>query len=589
MSAAVGNEPSDVIVPLAERLRGVRRHRKLMSWIAGVGVASTLLLGLLWPPTYRASATILIEQQEIPQDVVRSTITSFADQRIQVISQRVMTTQNLIAIAEKYNLYAWERRTRPREVMLAKMRDDIKMRLISANVMDPRSGRPMQATIAFTVSFDNGSPDVCVKVANELTTLYLNENITTRTAAAQQASTFLTEEGNRLEEEIQKYAAKIAEFKKKYVNSLPELGSVNFQILDRTEQDLHEVNNRLGSLDSQKAMVDAQLAILTPTSQIYTETGQRILSPGDRLKTLKADLAALKAKYAPDHPDVVRTEREVAGLEALVNDDNGANDLLRQLDEARGELAEAHKKYTSDHPDVRRLERTVSSLEDQVATQAGVARVEAAKANPDNPAYIQLRAQRDSILAERDSTLHKQEELRAKVEDLQRRLALAPSVEKEYRQLLTDYENAQLKYHEVRSKQMEAQVSQNLESERKGEKFTLIEAPLPPEEPISPNRPLIVALGCLLSLMLSVGAMFGREASNPTIRGVKDLEGFLDVAPLAAIPVIRTSEDRAQQRRIRRITLAGAIGSLLAIGIAIHVFFRPLDVLWFAARRRMGL
>ena len=325
MNATAIIESAEAAVPLAERLRGLRRHRRLLLSLFGAGVAMTVLLALFLPPTYRAASTILIEQQEIPQDVVRSTITSFADQRIQVISQRVMTTQNLLNIAEKYNLYPWERRTRPREVVLAKMRDDIKMRLISANVMDPRSGRPMQATIAFTVSFDNSSPELCVKVANELTSLYLSENLTTRAAAAQQASTFLTDEGDRLEGEIQGLAAKIATFKKKNVDSLPELGSVNFQLLDRTEQDLREANNHLGSIDSQKAFVDAQLATQTPTSQVFTETGQRILSPGDRLKTLKADLAALKARYAPDHPDVIRAEREIAGLEPMVDADNGAN------------------------------------------------------------------------------------------------------------------------------------------------------------------------------------------------------------------------------------------------------------------------
>jgi succinoglycan biosynthesis transport protein ExoP len=579
----------DTTIPLDERIRGMKRHRRLMVMLFGVGALLTILLVLFLPATYSASATILIEQQEIPQEVVRSTITSFADQRIQVISQRVMTTQNLLAIAEKYNLYPWQRRTRPREVVLARMRDDIKMRLISANVMDPRSGRPMQATIAFTVSFDSSSPEVCVKVANELTSLYLNENIASRAVAAQQASTFLTEEGNRLESEIQLLAVKIANFKKKYVESLPELGSFNFQLLDRTELDQRDANSRLGSIDGQLAFVEAQLATQSPTSQVFTETGQRILSPDDRLKALKADLASLKSKYAPDHPDVVRAEREIAGLQPMVTADNGANDLLRQLDDGRAKLAEASKRYSPDHPDVVRLQRVVASLEGQLADHPAVPRVEAARANPDNPAYIQLRAQRESLLADRAAVVRKQDELRARLNDLQHRLALAPGVEREYRQLATDYENAQLKYHEVRSKQMEAQVSQNLETERKGERFTLIEPPLTPEEPISPNRSLLLALGLLGSVALALGGMMIRDALDESIRSTRDLGAVVMVPPLATIPIIPTAEDRTRQRRGARRVWVGAAVSVAVAVLCVHVFYRPLDMLWFAALRRIGL
>jgi uncharacterized protein involved in exopolysaccharide biosynthesis len=576
-------------VPLAERLRALRRQRRPMLIAGGVVLALTVLAVLFWPPTWRASATILIEQQEIPQDVVRSTITSFADQRIQIISQRVMTTQNLLGIAEKYDLYPWYRRTRPREVVLEKMRDDIRMRLISANVLDPRSGRPMQATIAFTLSFDARSPDVAVKVANDLTSLYLNENLSTRARAAQQASTFLADEATRLSTEIQQFAARLAAFKEKNVDALPELAGVNFQLLDRTELELRDANSRLGAIDGQKAFVEAQLATMSPTSQIYTETGQRILSPEDRLKTLKAELASLRAKYAPDHPDVLKAEREVAGLESVVHADNGANDLLRKLDEARAQLAAARDRYSPEHPDVQRLERVIASIQEQLAAQPAIQRVESARRNPDNPAYITLRAQLESLQAERAATVRKQDELKARLDDVQRRLAKSPGVEKEFRAITRDLENAQLKYQEVRSKQMEAQLSENLESERKGERFTLIEPPVPPEQPVSPNRPMLLALGLLASVLIALAVLAVREALDTSVRSARELAALVEVAPIATIPWIGTDDERVQQTRGRRVGWAVALGALGALLLATHVFYRPLDILWFALLRRLGL
>src|SRR5208283_420677 len=119
------------------------------------------------------------------------------DQRVQVISQRVMTTQNLIALIDRYKLYSDIRQREPREVLLEKMRGDIGMHMISADVIDPRSGRPTQATIAFSVSYQSRSPDLALKVANDLTSLYLNENLSSRTQLGQQTTSFFTEEAQR--------------------------------------------------------------------------------------------------------------------------------------------------------------------------------------------------------------------------------------------------------------------------------------------------------------------------------------------------------------------------------------------------------
>lgn len=80
-------------------------------------------------PTYVSSSTILIEQQEIPRDLVRSTVTSFADQRIQSITQRTMTYANLSELIKKYDLYADDRKSEPMEVIIENMRRDIKTKL----------------------------------------------------------------------------------------------------------------------------------------------------------------------------------------------------------------------------------------------------------------------------------------------------------------------------------------------------------------------------------------------------------------------------------------------------------------------------
>ena len=237
---------------LRAKIRRYWRRRGLILLVAGVAMASTIALALLLPPTYTSGATILIEQQEIPQELVRSAVTSFADQRIQVISQRVMTTQNLLSLIERYNLYPDIRLSKPREVLLQAMRNDISMRMISADVIDPRSGRPMQATIAFSVNYQSHSPELAVKVANDLTSLYLNENLTSRTHMAEQTSSFFAEEAARQQVKIQEIDKKLSDFKQKNQDRLPEMQQLNTSISERTETDLREAENRLAAIDSQR-------------------------------------------------------------------------------------------------------------------------------------------------------------------------------------------------------------------------------------------------------------------------------------------------------------------------------------------------
>jgi polysaccharide biosynthesis transport protein len=579
-------------VPAMDLRRLVRRYwrqRGVILLVAGIVLALSVTLALVLPPTYTSGATILIEQQEIPQELVRSAVTSFADQRVQVISQRVMTTQNLLSLIERYNLYPEIRLTKPREVLLQTMRSDISMKMISADVIDPRSGRPTQATIAFSVNYKSHSPDLALKVANDLTSLYLNENLTSRTQMAEQTSSFFSEEAARQQARIMELDKKLSDFKQKNQDRLPEDMQLNIQVSERTQMDVRDADNRIAAIDSQRVLLEAQLAQINPTMQVFSDTGLRVMNTEDRLKALKSQLAGFKARYAPDHPDIINTQREVDGLEKQVKVDDGTSDLARQLDEAKAQLARAQEKYSPEHPDVVRLTHEVQQLEKTVAAAPANGTLAKERAHADNPAYIQVKGQLDALGVERESAVRKREELRTKLDDYERRLAQEPAVERQFRELARDLDGAQLKYQEIRSKQTEVQVSQNLEAEHKGERFTMIEPPLPPEKPISPNRFLIVAMGLVLSLAAGVGAAMLRDTLDVSVRGVQDIRALLHVPPLAAVPFIITQAERRRHKRRVRYSWQGAVVSVIALGTMFHFLVRPLDVVWISLLRRFGV
>lgn len=570
----------------------LKRRRKPILLAAICGVAAVGLFAMFLPASYRSTGTILIEQQEVPQDLVRSTVTSYADQRVQVISQRVMTTTKLLDIIRRYGLYPGKREHETREELMERMRDDIQLKMISADVIDPRSGLPRTATIAFTVSYVSPAPDKAAKVANELTTLYLDENLTERNRLAKNATDFLVEEGNRLSGLIAELEGKLAQFKSKHADALPELQGMNMQLLDRTEQQLLQSETRLMSLDQQRVYLQAQLAQLKPHSMLVSDSGERIMSSHDRLTALRSQLASAKALYSADHPDVERMEREIRGLQAETDTPATAgNEIQRELDTARSELATARERYSPQHPDVQRLEQRVTSLESALKEQLAepVAAPAKRSESPDNPAYIQIQAQLSATESDRQALETQMREQRAQVAANRRSLMASPGIEKEYRELARDYESAQLKYREVRSKEMEAQAAQNLEADRKGERFTLIEPPLPPERPVSPNRPAILLIGFVLTLAACTGLLALLETADATVRGRQDMIETFTIPPMALVPRITTaSEVRAGKRRIR-LTIAATAASALASLAVMHLFVRPLDVLWYLALRRFGL
>jgi uncharacterized protein involved in exopolysaccharide biosynthesis len=316
----------------------------------------------------------------------------------------------------------------------------------------------------------------------------------------------------------------------------------------------------------------------------------------------RSQLDSARARYSADHPDVIRLEREVAGLEkglddaptsARAKESTETNDLRRRLESAQAALGEARGRYSPEHPDRVRLEREVSQLKAQLAAlpppSATADAPNSAPIQADNPAYVQIQAQLAATKNDLAALTTQREQLRVRGADYQRNITLSPQVEREYRELNRDYDNARIKYAEIRSKQSEAKTAQNLEADRKGERFTLIDPPLPPEEPVSPNRPLIFIAGLIVSLALTAAILWLLESTDSTIRGRRDLLELTGIPPLALVPHIGTDgEIRTGRRRMWLAAGTAAAAACVAV-VLTHFFYRPLDVLWFVLARRFGL
>ena len=562
----------------AELVGFVRRRALLMVIVSALVALVTLPLVFALPPVYRSTAKILVEDQDIPRDLVRSTITSFAEERIQVISQRLMTIGTLLPIVEKYDLYARERRYVSTEEILDRMRNDIRIETVSTE----RGGGQAAATIAFKLSYSNAAPDKAQKVASELVSLYLNENVRARTQRAGETTEFLSEEAARVGKDISELEAKLATFKRENAGRLPELLQFNMQLRDRAESELDEIVRRIQMLEDRKIYLASQLTVLRESTPVPA-AGDLTLDPEERLRALRNRYASAASIYSATHPDVVRMRREIDALEKSTGSKGQEVDAER-LEEARDELKRLSGRYAPNHPDVVRQRKLVASLE---AAQSGAKSPSSKKSS--SGSYISLAVQIESATQEVQALRARRTEVRNRLATYNANLRDTPGVEQTYRDLVRDHENATTKYNELRAKQMEARVALALEKDRKAERFSLIEPPQYPEKPAEPNRKKLLAMAVIGSVGGGVGAGVLAESLNHSVTGPRALGALLDVPVMGVVPRVTNEMQRARRRRWLLIAAAGLVLALIAALIVTHFFIMPLDTLGYVLLRRLQL
>jgi hypothetical protein len=563
----------------------LKRRQKPMMIAALLVLMLGLILAMVWPATYRSTAVILIESQDVPPDLIRSTITSYAVQRIEEIKQRIMTTGNIMSLVQRFELYSERELNRLTRTEISKeFRDNVSVEPISADVIDPRSGNPTKAVIAFKLAFDGDDPQKVHKVSNELITLYLNENLRGRTEQSNSTSDFLSNELMALDKILKKMEGQLAEFKENNKDSLPELNAYNLNTLDRAERELLEIKTRMQDLESRKIELASQLAQLNPSSPTILADGKAILSDADRLKALQSDYRRKAAIYRADHPDLVRLDREIRALiqnQAGGEDQNYAN---QQLKMAREQLAQAQGKYTSNHPEIKRLTKVVAHLQ-----QSPSVRLDAFDVKPDNPSYVLLDTQLKSAESEMLSLRSKAIIVQKNIQETEQALQKAPAVEKEYQALLRDYDSTRLKYREISEKQMQAELGKNLEQERKGERFTLIQPPELPEKPLSPNRLIMVLVSLVLAMGVGIATAVLLDSYDTKIYSDKKIEAITHIPALVTIPFYQPPVDQQQQKR-KMLGFAGLGIFLLLFFLTLFNFFiKPLDVTWFIVLHKLGM
>jgi succinoglycan biosynthesis transport protein ExoP len=504
----------------------VLRRRALLIGLSFTAIfAVSLMVALAIPPIYESTGTILVESQQISSDLVSANNSTFADERIEVIRQRVMTREHLMRIIDKYTLFSDEGKLLTVSEKIDEMRSAIKVALVSTEV----KGRG-QVTIAFRLSFEHHDPQVANQVANELVTLFLDENIKQRTERANETTAFLTQEANKLRVELEVLENQLADFKQTNSNALPEHQELRMNMLSRAELELKEVDRDYKTAHEELRFLELELSAASAGVATKPDTPGAAADLPQDLGSLKVEYARLLSLYKDAHPDVRAAKRKIAALEAAGG--------------AEGSIAPVSLE-------VARVQARIA------ATQA---RIES------------LSVQKRSLLA--------------KMEAYEGQILETPQVERGLITLMRDHDNARKKYEEIRTKEMSAKISESLEQENKAERFVLLEPPLMPEKPVRPNRKKIVALGFFMALVGSGALVVLLEMINQRVRGVDALASVLGRRVLVSIPYISTQAELSRRRRWLKLLMVSTVLGITTFLVLVHFLYMPLDLLLFKALAR---
>jgi len=297
---------------------------------------------------YKATTTIMLEPQKVPDKLVQSTTTVDLQQRLGTMSQTVLSTTNLQKMIESLNLYPELRQTTPMEQIVDLMRRNI--------TIEVKQG----AISTFTISYESKSKNLVAPVVNQLAASFIGWNVDITDKGGKTVQDFLNKELQEAKLDLEEQERKLSEFKMAHVGETPESQSNNMQMLSQLNAQLQANSEALNRYDIQRTM------LLRASEPASGAAGPRPVTERGRLelekRQLEDKLADLRHKYTADFPDTVeasqRLERVKEQLRSLPRDPDLAADS--------GKGSEDNVQLMVINREMKRLNEDQKRIQDQI-------------------------------------------------------------------------------------------------------------------------------------------------------------------------------------------------------------------------------
>jgi polysaccharide chain length determinant protein (PEP-CTERM system associated) len=483
-----------------------QRRKWLAAAVFVVAFAGAATLTMSLPNLYRATATALVERQQVSEAFVRTSVTAELETRIQTIHKQVMSRARLTEVIARLGLYPELRGLVPMDAIVERMRRDVEL---SLSGVEQTSGRT--ATIAFTVGYSGRDPVVVAEVANALVASYVAENTRSRERTAVRTAEFLKKQLDETKRELDAHQQRQGDFKVRHTGQLPDQIEVNLSALDRLNTQLRQNGEYQIRAIERRERLEYQLA----DARTAAPPAPPADTPAAQLRRLKQQLADLRTRFSDRYPDVIRVKTEIASLEEQI----GANG-------------------TNGHP---------------------------VPPPPDDAVRLTEQAL-EQVHSELASLKQEEQVLRRMIADYEARVENAPRRQEELQSLSRDYLTSKERYETLLRRYEEAQLAESLEQSQSVEQLRILDNAIPSAQPSAPDRFWLLLMGLVASVALGVGAMVLAEKLDTSFHTVEELRAFAMVPTLAVIRRITTPA--ATTWWLRGAVVALALVAALALSIA---------------------
>lgn len=506
---------SEESLGLAQYLEiAVRRRWWILGTLFTVWAAAWTASWIL-PARYRSETTILIDELQVPARNAGEEAGSALQSRLQTLAPQILSRTRLQRIIQDLKLYGGEGGRPATEALVSQMRRDINVEPMQV------AGRPDELA-AFTVSYSASSPALAQQVTQRLTSLFIEEDVRTRTLRSQQATSFLDAQLQDARAWLQKQEARLQQFKAQYLGQLPSQMQANISVLNALDSRLQNATEEL-----------------------------------QRAKQQRLYLNSLLTQYR---------ELRVAGSSASSDVALTPPALDAELARLRQQSGEFRLRYTEQHPDLIQLRQQMANterLKEQMQRELATGR-EPAQGTAESSATAQIRSQlkaNEQEISDRESEIAGiQMEIRA----LRARLRNMPVREQQLAELTRDYDQSRAYYESLLAGKNQSQLASSLEKRQQGEQFRILDPPSLPATPYSPNRFKLSLAGLLLGVVAGGAAGYLRELLDDRLHTRAQVESLCPGPVLAAIPAAAGPRDRLQRLRTGG-EIAGAIALLATI------------------------
>jgi succinoglycan biosynthesis transport protein ExoP len=486
------------------------QRRKWWIILAAIGVfICTLVVVWRLPNLYRSETVILVDPQKVPENYVASTSSTNIADRLSTLQQEVLSPTRLKKVVDQMGLFPELRGKVSDQDLVRMMQKSTVVELVN------QGGRQLSA---FRIAFQGRDPAVTAQVANEIATLFINENLKVTEEHTVGTADFLNHELEKTKEQLDQKDAQLQSVKSKYIMDLPDSKQYHLEALSTLRAQLQAIQEKIRRDQQEKVYLQTLTASSAPTVDLDNDAGAA--SPFEsQIQRMEAHLSELRSRYGPAYPDVRKAQAELNDLKARA--------AREELNAPPKPQATELSKRTIKNPVV---ESQMQKLNDEIAEQSK-----------------QIPALQEQI------NFHV-----SKLEGI-------PIFEQRIAASMRDYDTLRAHYTGLLDKKLSADMANALESRQKGERFVILDPAQVPDHPFAPNRGLLSLAGLFGGIFGGIGLAVLRELSDESVRSEKEAAKILRTRVLAGIPPMFSS----QQVNKVRLRVVGALVGVTICSVAL--------------------